>query len=616
MHTSVSDSKIEKDNGIFNQYSNFYQIPFRNNSFLNSDDVFSHAPMDPLFMGTGPGAINDNNFMLNNQRKGNYQKNPSYFQGNNYSNMNMNTIMNTKRDSNYRPANSFTNNQNSMHTNANQQQPQQHHYSPVYPSAAAAMMMSNGLNQMNQRELSNLPPRFQKQIKPQNNSPFQSFMRNQDVDRNSKLQQDKNNLKYSHSFNKLSGNTNSNISTSNNSFNKFINQSRLNGSKNESNLVNELNQIKINDEVAFSGNSTSLNTDVNIFLEVEKLLSDFYATENYDPIINFLKTTTVNFDEILIPIMRISVSKSEKERDLTNKLINKIKLDSIISETVFLAALKILFEKISELEVESPRARSNVAGFVANAIIENVFTLKDIGDLLDGGQHYPLFPLILQNLHKAKGQAWLFDIFTESKIQLMNMVPENDRNKERMADILEDRNLTFLYPMLRIESDITRQITSDCTPNSLYKWLKDNVTPPLQESPEFITVVFSTLLKHIINKHNNVDNPFVFTSSLFAKQDEELKKFSQVLQIYLNGHTDLQLIVLYSLQTFCHDHNFPKGLIEKWFNMLYEHEIVDEEVFYKWREDINDEYPGKGKALFQVNKWLTWLAEDDEEDEE
>lgn len=30
-------------------------------------------------------------------------------------------------------------------------------------------------------------------------------------------------------------------------------------------------------------------------------------------------------------------------------------------------------------------------------------------------------------------------------------------------------------------------------------------------------------------------------------------------------------------------------------------DVVDEEVLMKWREDPNDDYPGKGKALFQVN---------------
>ncbi len=33
---------------------------------------------------------------------------------------------------------------------------------------------------------------------------------------------------------------------------------------------------------------------------------------------------------------------------------------------------------------------------------------------------------------------------------------------------------------------------------------------------------------------------------------------------------------------------------------MYDLEIIDEESFTRWKEEVNDEYPGKGKALFQV----------------
>jgi translation initiation factor 4G len=60
------------------------------------------------------------------------------------------------------------------------------------------------------------------------------------------------------------------------------------------------------------------------------------------------------------------------------------------------------------------------------------------------------------------------------------------------------------------------------------------------------------------------------------------------------------------------------GMLLRWFVSLYEADIVDEHVFLDWKEDVNDSYPGKGKALFQVNHWLTWLeeAESEEEDED
>lgn len=35
-------------------------------------------------------------------------------------------------------------------------------------------------------------------------------------------------------------------------------------------------------------------------------------------------------------------------------------------------------------------------------------------------------------------------------------------------------------------------------------------------------------------------------------------------------------------------------------------EIVDEEAFLNWKEDVTDAYPGKGNALFQVRQ--LWRA--------
>lgn len=40
------------------------------------------------------------------------------------------------------------------------------------------------------------------------------------------------------------------------------------------------------------------------------------------------------------------------------------------------------------------------------------------------------------------------------------------------------------------------------------------------------------------------------------------------------------------------------------FVLLYDTEVVEEEAFLKWKEDVSEKYPGKGKALFQVGSVL------------
>nr|CAI5836461.1 unnamed protein product [Callosobruchus analis] len=54
-----------------------------------------------------------------------------------------------------------------------------------------------------------------------------------------------------------------------------------------------------------------------------------------------------------------------------------------------------------------------------------------------------------------------------------------------------------------------------------------------------------------------------------------------------------------------HALGFPRGHLLRWFVMLYDMEIVDEEAFLNWKEDVTDVYPGKGQALFQVSQTST-----------
>ena len=102
------------------------------------------------------------------------------------------------------------------------------------------------------------------------------------------------------------------------------------------------------------------------------------------------------------------------------------------------------------------------------------------------------------------------------------------------------------------------------------------------------------------------------------------------MQKFLHDHVDLQVSALYALQVHCYNSNFPKGertnirrmmsegqflnstlnngvtfcllgMLLRFFVHFYDMEIIEEEAFLAWKEDITQEFPGKGKALFQVN---------------
>ena len=58
-----------------------------------------------------------------------------------------------------------------------------------------------------------------------------------------------------------------------------------------------------------------------------------------------------------------------------------------------------------------------------------------------------------------------------------------------MLEILEDRGLSFMFPLLRVQSELTKQINAEPTAAALFKWVKEKVDPSLQTDPGFINIL-------------------------------------------------------------------------------------------------------------------------------
>lgn len=142
----------------------------------------------------------------------------------------------------------------------------------------------------------------------------------------------------------------------------------------------------------------------------------------------------------------------------------------------------------------------------------------------------------------------------------------------------------------------------------------------------------ASLLQYIAYEINPDDDEEQLAAPSKEQLDEEkqlLLSFKPVLQKFLHDHINLQVSALYALQVHCNTKSFPKGvclifsflqsdsmllleafsvilcrralgMLLRYFVNLYDMEIVEEEAFLSWKEDITEEYPGKGKALFQV----------------
>lgn len=68
---------------------------------------------------------------------------------------------------------------------------------------------------------------------------------------------------------------------------------------------------------------------------------------------------------------------------------------------------------------------------------------------------------------------------------------EIDQNKDRMLEILEGKGLSFLFPLLKLEKELLKQIKADPSPQSIYKWIKDNISPKLHTDKGFVNILMT-----------------------------------------------------------------------------------------------------------------------------
>lgn len=237
-------------------------------------------------------------------------------------------------------------------------------------------------------------------------------------------------------------------------------------------------------------------------------------------VITFLKDTLINtsseneqnmddivaaFVELKVPdkfmrdtlstILNEIVDKNELTYERTIEFLTCIKKDGKLQATAILEGFKALINGMSDSPV--PRIATLVASLLCRAVTAKLCRLVDVASYTENGAHYPLFLLVLQQLHKNIGKQALTDLFSESKINLMSTLPEADRTKDRMAEILEDRNLSFLYPLLKLQGELQKQIQVDPNPQQLYKWIKDNVDAVCYIDPGFIQALMNVILKYV-----------------------------------------------------------------------------------------------------------------------
>jgi translation initiation factor 4G len=357
-------------------------------------------------------------------------------------------------------------------------------------------------------------------------------------------------------------------------------------------------------------NSKKGPTREEVFTKIDSVVTNLLAKESTNEAIEQWKEEAIPSkmtQTAVTHLFKIMIEKDPSMRELVLAFISQLTKDEVIDSMHCNEAL------IKLLQV-SNNNNEILAEIASWSVIEGVSDLKAVGEITEGS--YSVYFLTLQRLSKDWGQNKLLEVFESSEVKLMDHIPQADKSDNKLVKVLEEHELAFLMPLLSLQKEMEAQLTSEVNPTNFAKWIGDCVEVKFHTNPEFVMALIQVVFKHIVDSTTQGD-PNADKGQIEAEK-ELLSKFRLVLKPFVHDKPKLQLAAVYALQVFCNSRGFPKGLLLRSFVNFYEMDIVDEHSFLQWKEDVNDSYPGKGKALFQVNSWLTWLeeAESDEEDED
>jgi translation initiation factor 4G len=349
---------------------------------------------------------------------------------------------------------------------------------------------------------------------------------------------------------------------------------------------------------------------------VESIINKYLRSHNVETAINAVQSLqTISIITVCILLMSKTLEKSEDDRTRMSDLLSELHSQNIISSSDFTKAFDTVMTSSTNREADVPQCKTYMAGYAARAIAKGVVTLREVATMFDQGAHHPTMLVILQALLALIGEEKLYNMFTESKLTVTSILPVELQSHESITEITEAKKLGFLYPLKKIQTELDTMLNSGASTSCVYKWIEGNVDSSLHCNPDFIMIITRLILVHATSDTSlarDVNRSLIPSPDIISREKTLVAKYTMLMQRFVSDNIPLQIAVLYTTQMFCDDHNFPKGLVLRLFSYWYEMDVVDGVSLLQWRDDTSQNYPGKGKALFQVNHWLKLVEEAEE----
>eukprot|EP01134_Creolimax_fragrantissima_P006375 CFRG6375T1 len=373
-------------------------------------------------------------------------------------------------------------------------------------------------------------------------------------------------------------------------------------------------------------------------MDLERATKRVYEEYVYNPDMVEAKQSVSDMDapsyhtDFVTNVMTLSLEDSTANQ---TKAFNMIKglydAESVTAENVCKGYHSVL-KRIEDMRLDAPKIDSLLANFAVQMVKARICSFKDMTDMLSEAGCYEVFWCMVKLFAvdttsvndagesvtntEAEAQQKLRTLLSEAEIDLSSMMDESHRKGPEFFALLKAKDLGFLAPLLLFEGKFNEVLRTH-TPTELINWLLDDshVHSDVIKTNAFIITVVCAILTHMCEKSTFIaDLP---KNEMQKLELQQFRTYAPVLKHILGKDEKKQMTAVYAVQVFCNaNEQGGKGhmdFMQRAFMCLYRLGICNGPVFMTWKEDINDDYAGKGQSLFHVNAWLNWLEAEMEE---
>mmetsp|Transcript_654 Transcript_654/g.2384 ORF Transcript_654/g.2384 Transcript_654/m.2384 type:complete len:1631 (-) Transcript_654:1626-6518(-) len=360
--------------------------------------------------------------------------------------------------------------------------------------------------------------------------------------------------------------------------------------------------------------------------EVEKkaksTLVEFFTTRDTKEVVECIKELEAPqfHNDLVVSWFSVAAeTKGTEHWPLMNKLFISLfeHKPQILTSEHYAKALSTLLDTLEDVSIDTPKMPEHLGTAFGLLVNAKALTLKDVakevssaadGELVQFGIGEKFMGYLLQSLQTSSDPGTLANAWADSGLKLEDFFEEGKSEQEGyLALYVERYGLHSLLPLLPAENKIAEMLDSKATTSDIMTWINEHVVKAQRED-----ALFSRMLLGLVLERAVPDNQTDYT-----KLSEGLKAFVPLLRPFIpEGNVEVQTQCLFEVQAFFVKRGKPKGLCTAAFRTLYEDDLVEEDAFFRWKDDLKDKSDGKQEAIMDTFQWLKWLEEAEEEEEE